>query len=56
MTLKKTKIYKNLYEIITNDKQRILVKSTPDELEKAFQEGKIWEWSGLEIYKPDFTK
>ena len=44
-------IPKNLYSVLTNDKKRIIVKSTADILEKMMQEDKIKGWSVIEIFK-----
>ena len=47
----KTYTPKNLYEVYTNDKQHIIVKSTPETLEKLVMNDLIREWNTLKIYK-----
>lgn len=40
-----------LYQVMLNDRTKIIVKSNPDTLEKLFQANKIYEWTSLTIYK-----
>lgn len=47
----KTYIPKNLYEVYTNDKQHIIVKSTPEILENLVKNDLIREWTILKVYK-----
>ena len=47
----KTYTPKNLFEVMTNDRERIIVKSDPDTLEEMFINDLIYEWRDLTIYK-----
>ena len=47
----KTYISKNLFEVLTNDRERIIVKSDPETLENMMLNNRIHEWSVLTIHK-----
>ena len=47
----KTYISKNLFEVLTNDRERIIVKSDPETLENMVFNDQIREWNILTVYK-----
>lgn len=49
--MKKIKEPKNLFKVTLNDRTKIIVKSDPDTLEALFQANKIYEWTGVTVYK-----
>lgn len=51
------KVYhpKNLYMVMTNNRERIIVKSDPDTLENMVLNDVIYEWNLLTAYKLDST-